>query len=243
MSRDQRLQALRLARRARDEVAARLGVHLGIVEGLQQPAEAGQRRAQLVGDVGDELGAQLLVRDGLALVGQEDEGLARLADLVGLDGGPVGAAPAGEEAHLEVLARQALEAGVNVPGEPVLAERLEHRHARDQEREALERDRVGLDQAAVAVDPQGDERQIPQHLPAAALGDGELGVEPRRLRACPLRVASGAAHEDEAGGRDQEGCDPEQDQRDDHSASLADRPPTRARVASAPPGGVIGSPR
>ena len=130
-----------------------------------------------------------------------------------------------------------------MPREAVLAEGLQHRHARDQEREALERDRVGLDQAAVAVDPQGDERQVPQHLPAAALGDGELGVEPRRVLAGPLRVASGAAHEDEAGARDQEGCDPEQDQRDDHSASLADRPTARARVASAPPGRVIGSPR
>ena len=77
--RDQRLQPLGLARGPRDEVAPRLRVHLGSSSASSSAAQPGQRRAQLVGDVGDELGAQLLVGDRLALVGQEHQRLARLA--------------------------------------------------------------------------------------------------------------------------------------------------------------------
>ena len=94
-----------VARRTKSRV--RLGVHLRVVERLEQAAQTGERRAQLVRDVRDELRAQLPVVGRLAGVGQEDERLGRPADLVGGHRHPVGAAPGREEAQLEALALEA----------------------------------------------------------------------------------------------------------------------------------------
>ena len=151
-------------------------------------AQAGEGRAQLVRDVGDELRAQLLVVGRLAGVGQEDQRLRLPADLVGRHRHPVGAAAVREEAHLEASrARGSSRARLDPLGEAVLAERLEHAHARHEEREALEGEEVRLDEAAArrrrgsAVNGRSWKR-----LAAAALG--VLGVADR---ARPPRAGGG----------------------------------------------------
>ncbi len=212
----------------------RLRVHLRVVERLEQAPQPRQRGAQLVRDVGDELRAQLLVGDRLAVVGEEDQGLAGLPDLVRLDGGAVGAAPAGEEAHLEALAGKAREGLVDVPRQAVLAEGLENRHPGDEEGEALQRDGVRLHQSPLAVDPQGDEREVLQHLPAAPLGDGQLGLGPRGPLARPPGLGAGTGHEDECRAGQREDRDRQQDHRDDHAVSVADGQLAARSVATWP---------
>ena len=176
-----------------------------------------------MGDVGDELGAQLLVGDRLGLVGQEDQGLAGVADLVGLDDRVVGAAPVREQADLEALARQVVEGRLDPARQAVLAEGLEHRHPGDEEREALERDAVRLHQSALAVDPQGDEGEVLQHLAPAPLGHGELGLGPAGLAPRAGGVGAGTlAEPTPARARQNDDGDRQQDQCDDHGASVAD---------------------
>ena len=125
----------------------------------------------------------------------------------------------------------------------MLAEGLQHRHPGDQEGEALEGHGVGLHQPAPAVDAQRHERQVLQHLTAAPLGDGELGLGLGHRFARAPGLGSGAGSDDEARARQHEDRDRQHDHRDDHARSVADLRPRHARPALAAAGPVIGSPR
>ena len=74
--RDQGLQPLGLARGPGGEVPARRVVHRRVRQRLQQRAQAGEGRPELVGHVGDELGGAAPGIDDVGRVDQQQERLA-----------------------------------------------------------------------------------------------------------------------------------------------------------------------
>ena len=146
-------------------------------------------RPQLVGDVGDELRAQLLVVGGLAGVGEEHQRLPDAPDLVGLHRHPVGpAAVRRTGAPRSGAARGRRGRPRSRPASSVLAEGLERAHPRHEEREALDGEEVRLHQPPGAVQPHRHQRQVLEHLPPPPLR--RLGGRDRPRR--PGRPASAA---------------------------------------------------
>ena len=153
---------------------------VGSDERLEQRPEPGERRAQLVRHVRDELGAQLLVVDDVRGVEQEQQRLPPAVDGRRAPRGPVGAPAVDEQAHVELAGRQVGQGRLDLAGQRVLAERLQHAHPRLEEREAL---------AARAGWPR---RAVPRRR-AAAPPAARVAELRRRCSASPARAAAAAA--------------------------------------------------
>ena len=190
---DEPRHAPRLLDHDLEEALAGLPVVAGsTLQRLDEAQQRGQRRAQLMADVGDEIDAHALDPLGLGEVAQHDQqqGLPA-AGLSGADGRDPALEPAVDRDALEIgdgLRRACCYSGLNGLDEFRRADQERQRPVRFDGAEHLDRHGVHVAQARLAVD---DEARVGE-----AGGDGDhAAVRPRR-RGAVVGGLSGVIHDD-----------------------------------------------